>query len=385
MIERNISKKVLYYAKKYPVVTITGPRQSGKTTLCKMLFPHKSYVSLESIEEREFAKNDPKGFLSNYPNGAVIDEIQRVPDLLSYVQVAVDTNRQNGNFIITGSQNFEIMNTVSQSLAGRTAIVRLLPLTIDEVFKFRKNIELDEFIYTGSYPGIYNEHLNPTEAISFYVTTYIERDLRQLLNVKDLSRFNTFLKLCAGRTGQILNFSSLANDCGINHNTAKSWLSILEASYIVKLLKPYYRNFNKRLIKAPKLYFMDTGLASFLLGIQNRDHLSVHPLKGALFETLVYSEILKIRFNRGETDNLYYFRDSKGNEVDILLDFGDKIDQIEVKSAQTIVKDFFKGLSFFKKLNSDVRNSYIIYGGDASRRQQDTEIVSWKDMHLLHN
>lgn len=385
MIERNISKKVLYYAKKYPVVTITGPRQSGKTTLCKMLFPHKSYVSLESIEEREFAKNDPKGFLSNYPNGAVIDEIQRVPDLLSYIQVAVDANRQNGNFIITGSQNFEIMNTVSQSLAGRTAIVRLLPLTIDEVFKFRKNIELDEFIYTGSYPGIYNEHLNPTEAISFYVTTYIERDLRQLLNVKDLSRFNTFLKLCAGRTGQILNFSSLANDCGINHNTAKSWLSILEASYIVKLLKPYYRNFNKRLIKAPKLYFMDTGLASFLLGIQNRDHLSVHPLRGALFETFVYSEILKIRFNRGETDNLYYFRDSKGNEVDILLDFGDKIDQIEVKSAKTIVKDFFKGLSFFKKLNSDVRNSYIIYGGDASRRQQDTEIVSWKDMHLLHN
>ena len=385
MIERNISKKVLYYAKKYPVVTITGPRQSGKTTLCKMLFPHKSYVSLESIEEREFAKNDPKGFLSNYPNGAVIDEIQRVPDLLSYIQVAVDANRQNGNFIITGSQNFEIMNTVSQSLAGRTAIVRLLPLTIDEVFKLRKNIELDEFIYTGSYPGIYNEHLNPTEAISFYVTTYIERDLRQLLNVKDLSRFNTFLKLCAGRTGQILNFSSLANDCGINHNTAKNWLSILEASYIVKLLKPYYRNFNKRLIKAPKLYFMDTGLASFLLGIQNRDHLSVHPLKGALFETLVYSEILKRRFNRGETDNLYYFRDSKGNEVDILLDFGDKIDQIEVKSAQTIVKDFFNGLSFFKKLNSDVRNSYIIYGGDASRRQQDTEIVSWKDMHLLHN
>lgn len=385
MIERNISKKVLYYVKKYPVVTITGPRQSGKTTLCKMLFPHKSYVSLESIEEREFAKNDPKGFLSNYPNGAVIDEIQRVPDLLSYIQVAVDANRQNGNFIITGSQNFEIINTVSQSLAGRTAIVRLLPLTIDEVFKFRKNIELDEFIYTGSYPGIYNEHLNPTEAISFYVTTYIERDLRQLLNVKDLSRFNTFLKLCAGRTGQILNFSSLANDCGINHNTARSWLSILEASYIIKLLKPYYRNFNKRLIKAPKLYFMDTGLASFLLGIQNRDHLSVHPLRGALFETFVYSEILKIRFNRGETDNLYYFRDSKGNEVDILLDFGDKIDQIEVKSAKTIVKDFFKGLSFFKKLNSDVRNSYIIYGGDASRRQQDTEIVSWKDMHLLHN
>lgn len=280
MIPRTISPKILQYAKQYPVVTITGPRQSGKTTLCQMIFPDIPYVSLESIEERSFATSDPKGFLDRFPDGAVLDEIQRTPELLSYIQVRVDESQKTGQFIITESQNFELLNTVSQSLAGRTAIARLLPFSFEEILSHQSIESIDQLLYTGFYPRIYDKQLNPTEALSFYFNTYIERDLRLLINVKDLSRFETFLKLCATRCGQLVNLSSLGNDCGVNHNTIKSWLSILEASYIIKLLPSYFNNLGKRLIKSPKLYFIDTGLAAFLLGIQNIDHLRTHPLRG---------------------------------------------------------------------------------------------------------
>ena len=383
MIPRTIAPKIIQYSKQYPVVTITGPRQSGKTTLCKTLFPDIPYVSLESIEERSFATSDPKGFLNRFPNGAVLDEIQRTPNLLSYIQVIVDESQKPGQFIITGSQNFELLNTVSQSLAGRTAIARLLPFSFDEILFHQSLGSIDQMIYTGFYPRIYDKQLNPTEALSFYFNTYIERDLRLLINVKNLSRFEIFLKLCATRCGQVVNFSSLGNDCGVNHNTIKSWLSILEASYIIKLLPPYYSNLGKRLIKAPKLYFIDTGLAAFLLGMQNSAHVLAHPMRGALFENMIVSEFLKKRFNQGKTDNLYYLRDSKGREVDILLDYGSYLDMVEIKSSQTLAGDLFKGLIYYKKIYTQTRNCFLVYGGEHSRVQKDIQTVPWNTIASL--
>jgi len=384
MIKREASRKILQYAKQYPVVTITGPRQSGKTTLCKMLFPDISYVNMESIDERNFASADPKGFLARFPDGVVIDEIQRVPDLLSYIQVDVDEKKQPGRYIVTGSQNFELLNTISQSLAGRTAIVKLLPLSLSEIRRTNQISSMDKFLYTGGYPRIYDMNLDPTEALAFYVSTYVERDLRTLINIKDLSRFEVFLKLCAGRTGQLLNLTSLGNDCGVNHNTIKSWISILEASFLIKLLQPYYRNFNKRLIKSPKLYFLDTGLAAFLLGIRNEQHLQSHPLRGALFETFVVSELLKKRLNQGKTENLYFFRDNKGNEVDVVMDYGSSLSLVEIKSGQTIDPVFFKGLKYFNEISGQANKSILVYGGKETRKQEGVKVIAWQDMESLH-
>ena len=384
MISREVSNKILGYAKQYPVVTITGPRQSGKTTLCRMIFPGKPYVSLESIEERSFAQTDPKGFLARFPRGAVLDEIQRVPDLLSYLQVLVDECRQAGQFIITGSQNFELLDTVSQSLAGRTALIKLLPFSLEEISRIAEPpSSIDALLYQGAYPRIYDHHLNPTEALSFYFNTYVERDLRQLINVKDLARFEIFIKLCATRCGQVLNLSSLGNDCGASHNTIKSWLSILEASYIIKLLQPFYNNLGKRLIKAPKLYFIDTGLAAFLLGIQRKEHVGAHPLRGALFENMVVSELLKKRFNQGKTDNLYYLRDSRGHEVDVLLDYGLYLDLMEIKSGQTLTRSLFTGLHYFRDLYTQTRNCFLVYGGDQERVQQKVQTIPWQNLSSL--
>ena len=380
MIKRKIADKILQYAKQYPVVTITGPRQSGKTTLCKMLFPHKAYVSLEDIDTRLYARNDPRGFLGNLPEGAVIDEIQRVPELLSYIQTIVDTKKTEGMFILTGSRQFEVMANISQSLAGRTALARLLPFSLSEIRSVIKDNTLEDFLYSGCYPRIFDKNLNPTEAMSFYVSTYLERDVRSIINIIDFSKFETFLKLCAGRTGQILNLSSLGNDSGVNHNTIKSWLSVLEASYIIKLLRPYYKNFNKRLIKSPKIYFLDTGLVCYLLDITSPIQLLSHPLRGYIFETFVISELLKKLYNKGLTDNLYYFRDSKGNEIDILQDYGIEVDLIEIKSGKTISNSFFKGFHYFSKLSDHIRDSYLIYGGDDCRVQYGINIISWKNI-----
>lgn len=381
MINRNISTKIKYFAEQYPVVTITGPRQSGKTTLCKALFPQYIYSNLESLEERDFAVRDPKGYLARFTQGAVIDEIQNAPDLLSYIQVNVDEKPQPGRYILTGSQNFALSNSISQSLAGRTAIARLLPFTMAEIIQINPPKSLDQLLYTGAYPRIHDQNLDPTEALSFYLNTYIERDLRTLINIKDLSRFTTFLKLCAGRSGQLLNFSSLGNDCGVSHNTISNWISMLEASYIIKLLQPYHNNLRKRVIKSPKLYFLDVGLATFLLGIQDKQQISTHPLRGQLFETLVVTELLKYRFNLGKTDNLYFFRDSKGNEVDIIMEYGTQLLPIEIKSGTTITTDFFKGLNYFRKLAEDrVENACLIYGGREKRLQENTSIYGWKSL-----
>jgi len=301
--------------------------------------------------------------------------------LMSYIQTLVDEKNKASLFILTGSQQFDLMETMTQSLAGRSAIVNLLPLSYDEAYQNNSDkIVLDEVLFKGFYPRIFDKNLDPSEAMQFYVNTYVERDLRRLINIKDLSPFEIFLKLCAGRTGQILNLSSLGNDCGVNHNTVKSWISVLEASFIIKLLRPYYRNFNKRLIKAPKLYFLDTGLASFLLGITKADQMFSHPLKGAIFETYVFSELLKARYNRGKADNLYYFRDSKGNEVDVICDNGNSLSQIEIKSGQTVNSDYFKGLEYFSGLSDIPVESSLIYGGTQSYTRNNVQVVGWQSI-----
>ncbi len=384
MIKRKISDKVLQLAKQYPVVTITGPRQSGKTTLCRHIFRDREYVSLEDLDERDFARSDPRGFLNRFPEGSVIDEVQRVPDLLSYIQTRVDEKGGAGHYILTGSHQFDLLGSVAQSLAGRTALVNLLPFSAEEIYPSKKKTpSLEEMLYRGFYPRIHDRKLNPTEAMSFYVSTYIERDLRNIINIKDLSVFETFLKICAGRCGQVVNLSGIGNDCGINHSTVKNWLSVLEASGIVRMLHPYFKNFNKRLIKSPKLYFIDTGLAAYLLGINSPAQVSAHPLRGPLFECFAFSELLKMRFNAVKTDNLYYFRDNNGNEVDIIMDIGVSTQQVEIKSGMTMSDDFFKGLRYYTSLNKNAGASYLVYGGDKSLIRDNINVIGWKDIRKI--
>jgi hypothetical protein len=385
MIKRAISEKILHYTRQYPVVTLTGPRQSGKTTLCKALFPKKKYLSLENIDIRDYARTDPRSFLSEgLKEGAVIDEIQRVPELVSYIQEIVDTKDKPGLFILTGSQNFHLLDTVSQSLAGRTALVVLLPFSYSEVYS-DKTIPINKVLFTGFYPRIHDKKLNPTEALSFYVSTYLERDIRALINVKDLSKFEKFLKLCAGRAAQIINLSNLANDCGINHNTAKSWLGVLEASYVIFFVRPHQANFGKRLIKAPKLYFTDCGLAAYLLDIQNAQHIANHPLKGALFENFVVAELLKARTNHGKNSNIYFFRDNVGNEVDIILDNGASVKPVEIKLGSTINDDYFKSLRYYQRINKkNSLKSALIYGGNENQRRETFDIFSYRNVEKIN-
>ena len=382
-IIRDVTDNLARLASQYPVVTITGPRQSGKTTLCKKVFPKMPYVSLERVENRKHAGEDPLDFLNQYPDGVIIDEIQRTPDLTSYIQELVDEKNREGMFILTGSHQFELIDTINQSLAGRTALVKLLPFSFNELYGHSRKPALEKLLYTGFYPRIFDKKLDPSEASSFYINTYIERDLRNLINIRDLSKFENFLKFCAARTGQILNVSGLANDCGINSKTADNWLSILEASYIITRLKPHYRNFNKRLIKSPKLYFWDTGLASFLLNITSVDHIRNHPLKGYLFETFIVTELLKQKFNSIKTSNFYFWRDNIGNEVDLILDYADKQRPVEIKSGKTISTDFFKGTQYYQKLNTAAYQPVVVYGGDKNIVMDNTRIISYKLIHRL--
>lgn len=385
MIKRELAQKITGYARKYPVVMVTGPRQSGKTTLCRKLFPGKKYVNLESIDTRNRARGDPRLFLQEclQEGGAVIDEAQRVPELVSYIQEIVDEKDKPGLFILTGSQNFQLFNTVSQSLAGRVALAVLLPFSYSELYG-DKAADINRILFSGFYPRIHDKKLNPAEALSFYVSTYLERDIRTLLAVKDLAKFETFLKLCAGRVSQVMNFSGLANDCGIKHNTAKSWLSVLEASYILFFVRPHHTNFGKRLIKAPKMYFTDVGLAAYLLDIQNQPHVAAHPLKGALFENFVAAELLKLRLNRGLLNNLYFFRDNVGNEVDILLEYGASVRPVEIKLGKTINDDFFKGLRYYKKISRQkCAQPALIYGGESNQRRSDFLVLSYRHINDL--
>lgn len=376
MIERTIETVFKDAARKYPVVTITGPRQSGKTTLCRSVFPGMAYVNLERPDTREYAVSDPRGFLATYPEGAILDEIQRAPHLLSYIQVLVDENVHSRPFILTGSQQFEVLNTVTQSLAGRTALLRLLPLSIAELQQHEPTDALDRLLLYGFYPRIHDQKLDPTQALGDYFATYVERDMRQMAAIKDLGLFEKFVKLCAGRIGQILNLQSLGNDAGVSHTTARAWISLLEASYVVFLLPPWYRNISKRLIKSPKLYFYDVGLASYLLGIENENHVSRHPLRGNLFENLVVVEALKFRLNRGKRSNMTFYRDGKGNEVDLVLEIGPDVFPIEIKAGATIAADYFKGLRSFEKVVPPPENSRsssgLVYGGTEKQRRGNT-------------
>lgn len=373
MYIREINKSILKLSGQYPVLTITGPRQSGKTTLSKFLFKEHRYFSLEDLDIREFAQKDPRGFLSQ-GNRMIIDEIQRVPELASYIQTKVDEDDTPGQFILTGSHQFELTNIISQSLAGRTAIAKLLPFSMKEL---KEKISLDELLYRGFYPRIIDKSLDPSQALGFYTNTYLERDLREIKDIKNLSQFELFLKLCASNIGQILNKNRLSNDIGVDAKTIDSWLSVLEASFIIYLLPPHYQNFRKRLVKRPKLYFYDVGLASYLLGIKNKDHVRSHPLKGSLFENLVIIEKLKEKLNRVENPSFYFFRDNTGNEVDLLEESVDKVKTFEIKLAQTLNSAQFKGLNFYKRLNPNNIESTLIYTGKNKLTQYGHECIPY--------
>jgi len=383
MIQRIISKKIREIKEKFPVIALTGPRQSGKSTLLISEFPEYKYVSLENPDNRQFANVDPKGFLEQYKDGSILDEIQRAPELFSYIQTIVDQEREMGRFILSGSQNFQLIKSITQSLAGRVAIFHLLPFSFSELSALKTLDSMEELIYTGFYPAIYDRSIDPLDYYPNYIQTYLERDVRELISVRDLSTFQSFLKLCAGRTGQILNISGLANDAGITQPTATAWLSTLEASYVVYRLPPYYRNFNKRVIKRPKLYFFDTGLACNLLGIKSSDQLTQHYLKGGLFENFILSELYKRQFNKGRKETFYYFRDSNGNEVDIVYDSGNSFTSIELKSGKTINRDFFKGIDYFRKIVPNSVNPYIVYGGDNEQKRIDVQILPWSNLDKI--
>jgi uncharacterized protein len=384
MIARNITPLVLQLASQYPVITLTGPRQSGKTTLAKSLFPNKPYVTLENPDTRRYASEDPRGFLSAYPQGAILDEIQRTPELPSYLQGMVDADPQPGRFVLTGSQQFELMTQVTQSLAGRTAVLRLLPFTLAEAARLKASSappDLASTLLTGFYPRIHDKSLNPSQALADYFATYVERDLRQLAAVHDLQRFERFVRLCAGRTGQLLNLDSLGNDAGVSHATARAWIDLLQTSYIVHLLPPWFTNSGKRLIKSPKLYFYDVGLACWLLGLRTPSQVSRDPLWGSLFENFIIMEALKDRFNAGESAQMYFYRDSEGNEVDLLLPTGGKLHAIEIKAGATVNVDYFKGLKTFAAHHPHaVAGGGVVFGGAQSQSRSDWPVHSWLDL-----
>ena len=364
LVGRSLGPIVRDLFERYPIVTLTGPRQSGKTTLCRLLFPDLPYFNLERPDLRESIQLDPRGFLDRMGTGAILDEVQRVPELFSWLQVHVDEHRRNGMFVLTGSEQFRLSEKISQSLAGRTAILKLLPFSIEEAEIVRPAMSVDEMLVTGFYPRIYDQRLDPTQALGDYFETYVERDVRVLGGVRDLSTFQRFVRLCAGRVGQLLNLHSLGNDAGISHTTARHWISVLEASFIVFLLAPLHANLTKRLIKTPKLYFHDVGLAAWLLGIENASQIAAHPLRGALFENLAIAEVVKHRYNTVRASNLYFYRDSSGLEVDLLYPMASRLLPIEIKAGQTVTSSHAESLPKFSRIIGDETIApLLVYGG----------------------
>ena len=333
MIEREITPLLTSLFRQYPFVTLTGPRQSGKTTLCRAAFPDLKYANLEAPDQRSFAESDPKGFLAQLGEGAIIDEVQHVPTLLSYLQVLADGSGKNSLFILTGSEQFRLSEAISQSLAGRTALLRLLPFSMEERRRIGASDGIDDILYSGFYPRILDRGLEPHQALGDYLETYVERDVRRLGGIRNLTSFRHFVRLCAGRIGQLVNLTSLGSDAGVSRTTAQEWLTVLETSYVIFQIQPFYANIRKRLVKSPKLYFYDVGLASYLIGIENARQITTHPLRGPLFENAVVSEALKYRFNRGYRSNISFFRDSRGLECDLFYETGHGIGAVEVKSA----------------------------------------------------
>lgn len=379
--KRDLSS-VLKRFSKFPVVALLGPRQSGKTTLAKHTFKKHLYLNLEDLELRNFAINDPKGFLKEYENknGLILDEFQNVPDILSYIQVEVDLKKRPGYFVLTGSQNFLMNQAISQSLAGRIGILTLLPLSVHELAQAKQLTTLNELILNGSFPRLYAENFLPEEAYPSYIHSYIERDVRQVAQVTDIRIFKQFMSLCAGRTGQLLNVADIATNCGVERRIITQWLSVLEASYIIFLLPPYFNNFNKRVTKSPKLYFSDTGIACSLLGIRSAKDLAVSPFRGPLFETLLISDFYKQYYNRGMRPPLYFWRDQNGRvEIDCLVDKGIGLVPIELKSGQTINTNFFDPLKNWAELSeSDAANGYVVYGGEQSQSRSAGHVIGWE-------
>lgn len=381
-IPRALTEVVLRNAETYPVISITGPRQSGKTTFVRHVFPEKDYVSLEDLDFRLSAERDPRGFLERYPNGAILDEVQRVPGLFSYLQTRVDESGAMGEFVLTGSQQFGLMSGITQSLAGRVAMHVLLPFSQSELRGAKRSLE--STLYEGAYPPVHARKPEINAWYDNYLQTYLERDVRQIIQVRNLNTFQGFLRLCAGRSGQLLNLSNLGADAGITHTTAREWISVLTASYIIHLLPPHHRNFNKRVIKSPKLHFLDTGLMCALLGIETPDQIHSHPLRGAIFETWVVSEFLKGRLHDGKRSNLAFWRSRSGMEIDLLVDRGDTLDPIEIKSGKTAARDFDRNLRQWMDLaGRAAARPVVVYGGEDSYTEKGVRFCSWKDLGKL--
>jgi len=382
MIKRSIEEKLRQMTTKFPVVTLTGARQCGKSTLLRQRFGDFKYISLEDLDRRQFALDDPRGFLMNFGTPLVIDEAQYAPELFSYIQTVVDGQNKAGMYILSGSHNFLLMERISQTLAGRTAVMKMAPLSVRELWQaslLPKN--LNDWLLTGGYPRIYDQNIAPSDFFPNYVQTYLERDVRMLRNISDMSQFVRFLKLCAGRVSQLLNIASLAAECGISVATANAWMSILETSYTVFLLKPYYKNYNKRLVKSPKLYFCDTGLVASLLGLEDSRQIETHYLRGELFENMVVSEFVKHAYARGREPNLFFWRDSNNQEVDLLAEYGAALDCFEIKSSATMHADHFRSLKVFAKAACLEPNQlHVVYGGDTDIQTSNGNYISWRNL-----
>lgn len=377
MKRRESEKELKELSKQFKSVAVIGPRQSGKTTLVLKVFKDKQYVNLENPDIRRFALEDPRGFLAKYSSGAILDEVQRVPELFSYLQQILDEKNSYGQFILTGSNNFLLQENIVQSLAGRVGYLILLPLTYTEIDE--KENEADEMLFRGCYPAVQNKNISPEKYYANYIRTYVERDVRFIKNITNLYLFERFLRLCAGRIGQLLNMNSLAVEVGVDTKTIGAWIGVLEASFILFRLRPFHKNYNKRIVKMPKLYFYDTGLALALLGVENENQLSFHPLRGSLFENYMIIDFLKRRYNGGKQNNLYFWRDNTGNEIDLILEFGDKLLPIEIKSGQTFVPEFLKSIQFWNKLTQS-QGGYIVYGGEFMQKRSDgIKIIPYKE------
>jgi uncharacterized protein len=384
MITRKAQIKLLKLSNSFKAIAVIGPRQAGKTTLVKATFPDKPYYSLENPDIRNFAIEDPRGFLNTMPNGAILDEAQRVPLLFSYLQEILDSSSEKGMFILTGSNNFLLQENISQTLAGRVAYLNLLPFTVNELKSGNVLPETDEkVLFNGFYPPVYDQNINPIDWMPNYIKTYIERDVRQIKNVTDLLVFEKFMRVLAGRTGQELNLSAICNEVDVNLKTIQSWIGILENSFIIYLLKPYHQNYNKTIVKRPKVYFYDTGLVCSFLRISDAVHLENHPLKGSIFETMVVIELVKKFTNNGIVPPLFYWRDKTGHEIDVIVDNSDKLTPIEIKSGKTINSDFFKHLKYWNNLSKN-QNALVIYSGNQEQQRSDgTLVTNWSNIDDL--
>ena len=384
MIPRDITPTLKRLAEGFPIVALIGPRQSGKTTLARASFPDKPYVSLENPDERSFVDSDPRGFLARFPDGAILDEVQRCPSLFSWLQGWVDERRRMGDFILTGSSQFDLLAGLTQSLAGRVGRVELLPLSAHELGPDRLPKTLEAMLFNGGYPALYDRKILPSDWFANYVATYIERDVRQLINVRDLSLFQRFVRMCAARSGQLLNLAALGADCGISAVTARQWLSVLEASYLVVRLQPYHRNFGKRLVKTPKFYFLDVGLMAWLLSIRDATSIETHAARGALFETWVVSELIKQRYHRGEPNDLFFWRDSLGNEIDVVYETANGLQAIEIKSGRTFGSDWPDALLKWRAMTGtsqpNAPTPKIVFGGSGGFVRQGSEVVGWREL-----